>query len=577
MRKLIRSFFVLALGLSSWGWATESDKGRSGGGPIEINEKALRLIIEGDGLKISMINYLRTIRVNEIEDPEVKASFVRMMDQNLLQKDVQTPRNYVLKSDCRDALDKKVPASTFLGKKDEHGRLVPNLGGEICFDQDELIAVYSKMSLDEEQLTIRLAALAFHEHVHHFQAYEEGKSREHENEANGVAGYVQVTARLAQMPVLRWEPIRSLPKKNNKGFELYSINLEDRQASEVSCGEFADRMTEKVISLSEGTPLNASFKFYQNESIGIRRCSVRIRYVAPQPVSLYSTEGNLANYGCASDDGYYGLRGLALCKNRWSYSGLQDCLNDLPHQKALFEEQTGLKIVASNCAAGSAMARGHWIGPNFVMRTIFEPLFQAFGTPKKVLVSAYIGRYYSKPTWTQVDIDQALANIKDAEGVIARNVPPVDGLGTYEIHYYRDKDYVPPPPPPPPPPPTVTSKLAQYRSQVECESMLPAARKLLETFQISAIKVYCGPYQVGVNNYVHPNSVLADFVKTGFTPSVTNPYMEYKSLDACLSDLPRVEEIYRSKLGIEMKFSLCTMQSTTQENEARNYEVLFYN
>jgi hypothetical protein len=58
--------------------------------------------------------------------------------------------------------------------------------------------------LSEEDVMVRLAGLAFHEHTHHYQVFSNDKVQENEDLANRIGGYILVTAKFVQLPLLRW-------------------------------------------------------------------------------------------------------------------------------------------------------------------------------------------------------------------------------------------------------------------------------------------------------------------------------------------------------------------------------------
>jgi len=203
MRKLIYlSFMVLIVAMSSMqSNLAYSSQGRGGDDPAKIDEATLTLLIKGDGLKNAMLNYLKTIDVSQIQDADIKSAFSQMLKDGALQRDIQTKNNYTLGDSCLDAYNSEVPVSTELGQLDK-----PNIGGEICFDLKKLVVAYQNKNLTEEQLMIKLASLAFHEHVHHFQVYSKSDVQSNEESANKIAAYIQITARFVQVPLLKWSP-----------------------------------------------------------------------------------------------------------------------------------------------------------------------------------------------------------------------------------------------------------------------------------------------------------------------------------------------------------------------------------
>ena len=169
-----------------------ADGTRGGGNPQKIDAAAIELLLQGGGLKKAMLNYLSTIQVAKVSDPLIKTTFARILRDGDLQKDINVSGNYVPGASCADAFS-NAPASAKIGE----------IGGEICFDTQKLAQAYSALS--PEEAMIRLASLAFHEHVHHFQEPSTGLDA-NEKEAYGLAAYVQLTARVAEIPVLQWAP-----------------------------------------------------------------------------------------------------------------------------------------------------------------------------------------------------------------------------------------------------------------------------------------------------------------------------------------------------------------------------------
>ena len=195
---------MMALCASSQVWAGGGSEG--GGNPGKIDEAAIQMIIQGETLKNSLLNYLNTIVIDQVSDPATQAFFKRTMKDGQLQRDIKTPENYVISAACHDSFNEDVPASAVIG----------DVGGKICFDTKKLTAMYRGLS--EEDVLIKLASLVSHEHVHHFQAALDRndaalaeKIEKYETEAYQVSAYVQVTAKFAQTPTLKWSieaPVR---------------------------------------------------------------------------------------------------------------------------------------------------------------------------------------------------------------------------------------------------------------------------------------------------------------------------------------------------------------------------------
>lgn len=184
--------------------AEDGGNSTSGGNPEKIMEASLKLLLEEDGLKKAMINYLKTIIVDQIEDVQVREKLKVMMKNNSLLNDIMNSK-YVVKTQCFDAYDHSVSASTKVGE----------LNSDICFDIEKLSKIY--VGLGDENVMIRLASLAFHEHTHHFQSFSPSKKsiRKNEDEANFISGYISITAKFVQLPILKW----TAPKSGNIQFQ----------------------------------------------------------------------------------------------------------------------------------------------------------------------------------------------------------------------------------------------------------------------------------------------------------------------------------------------------------------------
>jgi hypothetical protein len=105
-----------------------------GAGPATVEAGAIRLLVEGGGLKRAILNYLRTIKVDRIEDGIVRNKLIKMMASDALAQDVQNSK-YILATPmtpCKDAYNRDVPAATMVGK----------LGSDVCFDVKKLVPMY---------------------------------------------------------------------------------------------------------------------------------------------------------------------------------------------------------------------------------------------------------------------------------------------------------------------------------------------------------------------------------------------------------------------------------------------------
>jgi hypothetical protein len=210
MKKLI---FVTILVSSGFVNADDLGGNSSGGGsPAAVRAGALKLLITGGGLKNAMLNYLKSIPLEQVQDEEVKTNLQKLP----LADDIATSEYFIADvNQCVDRFDKKVPASTEIGKP----------GARICFDVVKLVEDYKNLS--EEETMIRLAGLAFHEHVHHFQVLGD----KNEDEANKIGGYVLVTAKYTQIPVLEW----SMDSENeDEEIKLLPLHLGSKAAIELS-------------------------------------------------------------------------------------------------------------------------------------------------------------------------------------------------------------------------------------------------------------------------------------------------------------------------------------------------------
>lgn len=211
-RTLSLAIFFMALSHSASSYAGEGSNGGGGTDPVKVAEGAIEGLINGDSLKNAMMNYLRTVRLEQIEDAQVKATLTRAMAGNALLEDIPNSRYVRDDGNCKDAYGRVASASTRIG--------VP--GAQICFDVGRLAE--NMRGLGDEALMIRLAAVAFHEHTHHFQVDDRTRERVAANEAEGdrVAGYVVLTARFVTLPLLRWTPPGSGPDQFRQIQAMYA-------------------------------------------------------------------------------------------------------------------------------------------------------------------------------------------------------------------------------------------------------------------------------------------------------------------------------------------------------------------
>jgi uncharacterized protein YfiM (DUF2279 family) len=231
------------------------DSGR-GGIPEAISQDAFNRYITGLGLKLSVRHYLDTLPINQISDPvdsDVKATFEKMVRGNALQKDIDTQGNYVAGlENCNfnqqganpESTNIKVRAWTQTGRNGEF-----NVGGKICFDVNGLVQDFKGISLEEA--AVRLAALAYHEHTHHFQFATDDAAaiKKQEAEANGIGGYIFRTARLSQIPVLEWS---SNPRSCIDSYQRVVSLLTSQQVTRTSRDKFNSYTRDALVGSGAG-------------------------------------------------------------------------------------------------------------------------------------------------------------------------------------------------------------------------------------------------------------------------------------------------------------------------------------
>jgi hypothetical protein len=192
----------------------------AGGSPNTVSAGAIKILVEDGGLKKAMLNYIETLQTNQVEDVLVRNQFVRMMSERSLVHDIQES-HYVLatpSSPCKDAYDNAVPASAMIGKPQS----------DICFDVEKL--VHSFQGLSEEDVMIQLSSLAFHEHTHHYQIFSKETIQQNEANANRIAGYVLITAKFVQLPLLHWTKPGSGPAEFQAIETMYAAIKAKEQA-----------------------------------------------------------------------------------------------------------------------------------------------------------------------------------------------------------------------------------------------------------------------------------------------------------------------------------------------------------
>ena len=75
---------------STAGNASAMDGTRGGGDPNKIDQAAVELLLQGNGLKVAMVNYLNVIPVDQVQDAQVKATLTRLMNNSALVNDINT-------------------------------------------------------------------------------------------------------------------------------------------------------------------------------------------------------------------------------------------------------------------------------------------------------------------------------------------------------------------------------------------------------------------------------------------------------------------------------------------------------
>jgi hypothetical protein len=186
-------------------------QGREGGngGDSDANAKlALQNQIENESynLKASMRNYINMIDVDQISDPTVKATINRIGRDNLI--DDINRSTYRIEAGSSEAY---IPT---LGEK-SGVKLKPaartdfSRNSDVRFDLDLLFGELKDLP-NEEQKTIALASLAFHETIHHFQTPPQADQSydksllDREAEAYQFSGYVLKSASFGKIPLLIW-------------------------------------------------------------------------------------------------------------------------------------------------------------------------------------------------------------------------------------------------------------------------------------------------------------------------------------------------------------------------------------
>ncbi len=173
-----------------------ADKDRGGASVHEIDQTTLTYFIESGHLKRALLDYLESLEVDQIQDKQIQKLLTKLSSRNKLQEDINASP-YIAPYRCPD-IESGKSATTRIGKRND----------EICFDIESLLREYRSLTIEET--LIRLASVALHEHVHHFQNKRKPKN-ENEEEGLLVSAYVRLTAKIKQIPSLKWEQPKPKP------------------------------------------------------------------------------------------------------------------------------------------------------------------------------------------------------------------------------------------------------------------------------------------------------------------------------------------------------------------------------
>jgi hypothetical protein len=195
--------WVFAL-VSSVFFAYAGGEGVGGGSSIKMEADRIRYLLENGDVKQSLMIYLKSIQLDNFptktpNQAAIKELFRQVLENNGLISDIQTPNNYVFNQGCPEAPGRPpsqiVESKASLIGESNYERFactpIGVKGGSINFEIKKLSEYYK--GLNNQELLIRLASLAIHEHIHHFQnpAVE---LQIHENEAYALSDYVYLTA-----------------------------------------------------------------------------------------------------------------------------------------------------------------------------------------------------------------------------------------------------------------------------------------------------------------------------------------------------------------------------------------------
>ncbi|MGZ8556633.1 MAG: hypothetical protein ACXWVX_09685 [Sulfuricurvum sp.] len=201
----MKKYIFIAIYFSSCFSFAIGSEGVGGGASKQIESNSVQFLLENGDLKMALLNYLKTLKVDQIPNSSMQYSRIKSLFQfatqeNRIQKDIMTPHNYVFNQGCPKTQSFE---DNFACTK------IGDIYGPINFEVDKIAEYYK--SLSTEQLMIRLGSLVLHEHIHHFQNPNIAFA-ENEADAYLVSDYVKVTAKIAQTPLLKWTPAQSTPE-----------------------------------------------------------------------------------------------------------------------------------------------------------------------------------------------------------------------------------------------------------------------------------------------------------------------------------------------------------------------------
>lgn len=212
MAPVLATLSIILTCVTPFGAFAEGNSGTGGTDGSKVDPALVRYYLEGDVLKSAILNYLHSIDLSKVKDKSIRSVLSRAMQNQELQKDINTSGNYLLRDECPSDNAEKPLASTDFGA----------IGGPICFAIPRIVAEYKNLST--EDFVIRLASVAIHEHIHHFQVNSPVDNNEaNEVEARKIMSHVRDTAKTAQVTTLVWA--EELQDKNTyKNWWLIDFN-----------------------------------------------------------------------------------------------------------------------------------------------------------------------------------------------------------------------------------------------------------------------------------------------------------------------------------------------------------------